>query len=58
MMNDASMTIEQELQVEAALDSVEVDKADTTTDAYDHASTDSDDRIDVDNISQMMREEI
>jgi hypothetical protein len=50
-MNDASMTIEQELQVEAALDSVEVDKADKATDAYGHARTDSDDRIDVENMA-------
>jgi hypothetical protein len=50
-MNDASMTIEQELQVEAVLDSVGVDKADKTTDAYGHASTDFDDKIDVDNIT-------
>ncbi len=44
-MNDVSMTIEQGLQVEAVCDSVEVDKADKTTDAYGHASTDSYDRI-------------
>ncbi len=50
-MNDAFTTIEQELQVEAGLDSVKVNKADKTTDAYWHTSTDSDDRIDVDNIT-------
>jgi hypothetical protein len=54
-MNDASTTIEQELQVEAALDSLEVDKADKATDAYGHASTDSDDRIDVDNKANDVR---
>jgi hypothetical protein len=50
-MNDVSTTIEQELQVEAALDSVEADKADKTTGAYGYASTDSVDRIDVGNIA-------
>ncbi len=50
-MNDASTTIEQVLQLEAVCDSVEVDIADKTTDAYGHASTDSDDRIDVENIA-------
>ncbi len=49
--NDASTTIEQDLQVEAVCDSVEVDKADKTTDAYGHASTDSDDRINVGNVA-------
>jgi hypothetical protein len=33
-MNDVSTTIEQCLQVEAVCDSVEMDKADKTTDAY------------------------
>ncbi len=37
------------LQDKAALDSVEVDKADKANNAYGHASTDTDDRIDVDN---------
>ena len=41
----------QDLQVEAVLYSVEVDKADKTIDAYGHASTDSDVIIDVDNIA-------
>ncbi len=50
-MNDASKTIEQDLQLEADLDSVRVYKADNTTGAYSHASTNSDDRIDVDNIT-------
>jgi hypothetical protein len=50
-MNDASTTIEQESQVEASCDSVEVDKADKTTGAYGHACTDSADKIDEDNIT-------
>jgi hypothetical protein len=50
-MNDASTTIEQDLQVEAVHDIVEMDKADKTADAYGHASTDSDDRINVGNIT-------
>jgi hypothetical protein len=50
-MNDASPTIEQYLQVEAVRDSVEMDKADKATDAYGHASTDSDDGITVGNIA-------
>jgi hypothetical protein len=50
-MNDASMTIEQDLQVEDILDSMEVDKVDKTTDVYGYASIDSDDRINVDNIT-------
>jgi hypothetical protein len=47
--NDASTTIEQQLQVEAALDSVEVNKADKANNTDGHASTDSDDRINVEN---------
>jgi hypothetical protein len=39
-MNDTSMTIEQQLQVQCALDSVEVDTADKATDANGHPSTD------------------
>ncbi len=50
-MNDVSTTIEQDLQVEAVCDSVEIDKANKTTDANGHASTDSDDRINVGNIT-------
>jgi len=44
-MNYASKTIEQGLHVEAVCDSIEMDKTDKTTDAFGHASTDSDDRI-------------
>jgi hypothetical protein len=50
-MNDVSTTIEEVLQVEAVCNSVEMDKVDKTTDAYGHASTDSDDRIIVGNIA-------
>jgi hypothetical protein len=45
-MNDLSTTIDQGLQEETVSDNVEMDKADKTTDAFGHASTDSDDRID------------
>jgi hypothetical protein len=48
--NDASTTIEQELQIEVdALDNVEDDKVDKANNADGHASTDSDDRINVEN---------
>ncbi len=56
-MNDVSTTIEQDLQVEAVCNSVDMDKPDKTTDAYGHASTNSDDRL-MWGILQMMREEI
>jgi hypothetical protein len=50
-MNDVFTTIEQGLQEEAVCDSVEMDTRDKTTDAYGHASTDSDDRINEGNIA-------
>ncbi len=43
--NDVSTTIDQGLQEETVSDDVEMEKADKTTDAFGHASTDSDDRI-------------
>jgi hypothetical protein len=49
--NDASMTIEKELQVQGALDSMEVDTEDKATDANGHPGTDSDDRFDAENMA-------
>ncbi len=56
-MNDASTTIEQDLHIESVCDSVEVDKADTTTDAYGHTMRDLMVKL-MWGILQMMREEI
>jgi hypothetical protein len=49
-MNDTSMPFQQQLQVQRALGSVEVDTGDKATDANGHPSIDSDDRIDAENM--------
>ncbi len=50
-MKDTSTPCEQELLVQCALDSVEVNAADKATDAYGHPNKDSDDRIDAENMN-------
>jgi hypothetical protein len=49
-MDNAYMTIKQELQVQGALDSMEVDTVEKETNANDQPSTDSDDGFDVENM--------